>query len=63
MRDVHLLKRIGRELAKALIWTVVLFGPLVAIFVFAAGLPPLGMLVLVGIFSAVMATIVSVLEL
>ena len=35
MRDGHLVKRISREFAKALTWTLVLFGPLVAIFIFA----------------------------
>ena len=39
MRDGHLVKRISREFAKAPTWTLVLFGPLVAIFVSSGGRP------------------------
>jgi hypothetical protein len=39
MRDGHLVKRISREFAKALTWTLVLFGSLVTIFVSSGGRP------------------------
>ena len=56
----NLLKRAGREFSKNLLWMAVVLGSLAAILVAATDLPPVGVMFFVGVFSAVMATIVTV---
>ena len=63
MRDGHLVKRISREFAKALTWTLVLFGSLVTIFVSSGSNPPLDGVAFISISLVVVAAIVAVLEL
>jgi len=60
MRDRHLLKRVGREFAKNLLWMAVVLGSLAAILVAATDLPLGGTMAFVGVFAAVMAAIVTV---
>ena len=57
----HPLKQIGRDFVSNLFWMLVIFGPLAAIFVIAAGLPLLRVLVVVGSFVAVVAAVVTML--
>ena len=56
----HPLKQIGRDFVSNLFWMLAIFGPLAAIFIIAAGLPLLWVLV-VGSFVAVVAAVVTML--
>jgi hypothetical protein len=56
----HPLKQIGRDFVSNLFWMLVIFGPLAAIFIIAAGLPLLWVLV-VGSFVTVVAAVVTML--
>ena len=59
MRDGHLLRRVGREFAKNLLWMVVAFGALAAILVATTDLPLVGTMAFVGAAAAVMAAVVT----
>jgi hypothetical protein len=59
----HPLKRVGRDFVRNLFWMLVIFGPLAAIFIIAAGVPLLRVVVVVGSFVAVVAAVVTLLAL
>ncbi len=63
MRAVNLLKRAGRKFVRNSFWMLVAFGPLAAILIFFANLPLAVALPYGGIFVAVIAAIITVLEL
>jgi hypothetical protein len=58
--DGHLLRHVGREFAKNLIWMAVVFGSLGAILVAATDLPLVGTMAFVGVSVAVLASLLTV---
>jgi hypothetical protein len=56
----HLMKRAGREFVNNLLWMGVLFGLLAAVLVLATNLPLVGTMAFVGVFVAVVASVVTV---